>query len=459
MKRVVIVGGGYVAVEAYRGLCRQLGNELGQSVEVVVISSQNLLPFHGFTPEVLSGILPAAHTLIPLREMLPRACLIHGIAKHVDLVYQTVTVEVSKRLETFGYDHLLFATGSRDPFERLRGLKEHGWCLKGVDDMLALRHHLVGVLEQAEATSDHNQLEQLLNFVIVGAGFAGIEMCAAVADWLKSAKQHYPVLREHQAKISLVHSGSQILEVLRPGFAKLADHASQTLEHCGVQLILSARVAEVTPWGAWLEDGRFLVSSTVIATAGTSLTIMPGTEALPRDARGRIITDQNLNVQGFFNLWAGGDTAQVKHPSQTGDCPSNALFAMKHGMTAGANIAHSLQATSLRRFAFKGMGQAASLGMGRGIAELHGIQFTGLLAWVMRIGFFIWYMPSKRQALQVLLDWLLLPINGRQMISLTSPKPKAQVISTLSSHQLEPQPAALKPMPIGRSSTMALWNE
>jgi NADH:ubiquinone reductase (H+-translocating) len=456
MKRVVILGGGYVAVEAYRGLCRQLGNELGQGVEVTVISSQNLLPFHGFTPEVLSGILPAAHTLIPLRQMLPKARLIHGTAKHVDLVYQTVTVQVGEQTQTIGYDHLLFATGSRDPFERLRGLQEHGWRLKSVDDMLALRHHLVEVLELAEATTDLNRREQLLNFVIVGAGFAGVEMCAAISDWLKSAKQHYPVLTEHQAKISLVHSGTQILEVLRPEFAKLADHASQTLERNGVQLVLSARVAEVTPWGAWLEDGRFLVSSTVIATAGTSLNTMPGTEALHRDARGRIITDQNLNVQGYFNLWAGGDTAQVKHPSQTGDCPSNALFAMKHGMTAGDNIARSLQAKRLRRFRFNGMGQAASLGMGHGIAELHGIQFTGGLAWIMRIGFFIWYMPSKRQGLQVLFDWLSLPINGRQMLSLTSPARKAQVISSLPAKQLEPQ---VNSVPIRTSSTMALWQE
>jgi NADH:ubiquinone reductase (H+-translocating) len=456
MKRVVIVGGGYVAVEAYRALCRQLGKQLGQSVEVTVVSSQNLLPFHGFTPEVLSGILPAAHTLIPLRHMLPKADFFQGTAQEVDLARQTVRVNLGDRLKTLSYDHLLFATGSRDPFERLRGLQEHGWRLKSVDDMLALRHHLVDVLGQAEATSDRNQREQLLNFVIVGAGFAGIEMCAAVSDWLEAAKSHYPVLREHQPKISLVHSGTEVLDVLRPQFNTLADHASQTLERCGVQLILSARVAEVTPWGAWLEDGRFLISSTVIATVGTSLTTMPGTEVLPRDARGRIITDQNLNVQGYANLWAGGDIAQVKHPSQTGDCPSNALFAMKHGMTIGANIARSLQAKTLRRFAFKGMGQAASLGMGRGIAELHGIQFTGLLAWIMRLGFFIWYMPSKRQGLQVLLDWLLLPINGRQMISLTNPGRKAQVISTLPAHHLEPQ---LNPIPIRSSSNMALWSE
>ena len=166
------------------------------------------------------------------------------------------------------------------------------------------------------------------------------------------------------------------------------------------------------------------------------------------------MTDKHLNVQGYFNLWAGGDTAQVKHPSQTGDCPSNALFAMKHGMTVGDNIARSLQAQPLRRFAFKGMGQTASLGMGRGIAELHGIQFTGGLAWIMRLGFFIWYMPSKRQGFQVLLDWLLLPINGRQMISLTNPGRKAQVISMLPAQQLEPQLS-----PIRSSSTMALWGE
>ena len=52
------------------------------------------------------------------------------------------------------HPHPVDAESVDDVIERLRGLQEHGWRLKSVNDMLALRHHLVGVLEQAEATTD-----------------------------------------------------------------------------------------------------------------------------------------------------------------------------------------------------------------------------------------------------------------------------------------------------------------
>src|SRR5690606_1363316 len=52
--RVVLLGGGYVTLHAYRALARRLRPELRRGrVEVVVVSADDAHSFHGFTPEVV----------------------------------------------------------------------------------------------------------------------------------------------------------------------------------------------------------------------------------------------------------------------------------------------------------------------------------------------------------------------------------------------------------------------
>ena len=105
------------------------------------------------------------------------------------------------------------------------------------------------------------------------------------------------------------------------------------------------------------------------------------------------------------------------HPASGAACPANALWALKHGERAGDNIARALCHAPLRPFRYPGLGQAASLGTGRGAVELYGRQFTGWPAWLMRLGFFLYFMPARRQAVRVLADWLLLPWLGRQLVT------------------------------------------
>src|SRR5690606_11057059 len=101
-------------------------------------------------------------------------------------------------------------------------------------------------------------------------------------------------------------------------------------------------------------------------------------------------------------------------------CPANALWAIMHGVWVGDNIARTIQGKKLKRFTFRGLGQAASLGVGKGASELYGMQFTGWLGWMMRFFFFMYFMPSRRQAVRILFDWFSLPFVGRYMTALES---------------------------------------
>ncbi|THF68158.1 hypothetical protein E7T06_17635 [Deinococcus sp. Arct2-2] len=128
---------------------------------------------------------------------------------------------------------------------------------------------------------------------------------------------------------------------------------------------------------------------------------------MPRDEQGQLVTDEFLRVGGRDDVFVGGDAAGVARPSG-GVCPTNVLWA-------GANAARSIQGRPLRHFSYGGLGQAASVGVGRGVTELNGVQFTGLVGWVLRLGFFAWYMLSRMQSVRLLDDWSQLAARGRRL--------------------------------------------
>ena len=416
--RVVLLGGGYVTVWAYRALCRRLGRKQPE-VAIIVVCPENFHAYHGWTGAVLCGIVTPPNMLSPLRSLLPRAEVLRGEAVRVDLgqglVYVRPTGE--SNLLAVHYDHLLIGTGSRDRLEGVPGLAAHGWQLKRAADMLALRSQLIGVLERAEAAADPAQRLRLLTVVVAGGGFAGVEMMAAIAELLQTARRRYPVLQRHQPRLVLLHTGPALLPQLRPRFARLADYATAQLYRHGVDVRCGVGLAACESWGARLSDGGAIAAATVISTVGQARLPLPGTEGLPRAADGRLLTDATLRVARPPPVWAGGDTAQVLHPASGAPGPATALWALKHGERAGDNIARALCHGPLRPFRYPGLGQAASLGTGRGAVELYGRQFTGWPAWLMRLGFFLYFMPARRQAVRVLADWLLLPWLGRQLVT------------------------------------------
>lgn len=387
--RLLILGGGYVGIDAYRAVMRQMGAQVRRGqVEITVVNSTLYHTFHGFTGEVLGGVLPLERTLTPLRDLLPHARVIEATVTRAELPLRRVHIsDAGGRTATLPYDHLLIGTGSCDPFGRVPGLREHGWRLKDSRDMQAFRAHLEGRITGRQPTT----------LAVIGGGFAGVEMAAALRERLTRCGL--------DGEVHLLCSGG-VLDCLQGRYQRLAAYARHALERAGVQLHLGRRVTEIRAGEVRLEDGSALRADEILYAAGIALSVLPGTEGLPRDSAGRLLTDEFLHVRGQPRLWTGGDAARVKRPAAAGDCPVNALWAMKHGMWAGHNMARSLQARPLKRFSYRGLGQAAGLGRGDGVGELLGVPVTGAAAWWLRLLFFVWHMPSKGQGARTLLAML-----------------------------------------------------
>ena len=182
VRRVVLLGGGYVTLHAYGALARRLRGELRRGeVEIVVISADTVHNFHGFTGEVVAGLLPIALTQTPLTEAMPLARVLHATVTHVDLVGRRVEFTGGE----LGYDALVVGTGGREPLERSTA-REHALTLRGPGDLAEL-------LQRVRVVDGP--------VVVVGGGLAGVELAAALAArtprvvLVQSADRVVPALR------------------------------------------------------------------------------------------------------------------------------------------------------------------------------------------------------------------------------------------------------------------------
>lgn len=374
MRRVVVIGGGYAGLHAFKAM----SSRLPEDVEVKLISRDGYHTYHGWTGEVLSGRMPVSDTLSDLRGILGNA-FVQGTVEKVDLDLNEVLLADGRAID---YDQLLIAIGSKDPLDALPGAREHAWRLKDSHDMQAFRQRL-----------DAGPLPKRV--VVIGGGPAGVEAASALA------------LR-YGSIVTLVSGRSAPLAHLDRRFPKISAHARSLLTSQGVAVLSGARATEVHGDRVVLEDGRSMDADMVVVSAGIALPVLPGTETLPRNGIGQILVDDCLRVKGMEDVWAAGDVAAVARPGRPGEaCPVDALWAMKQGACAGHNMLRELDGRSSVPFSFGGMGQAAGLGLRDGISELHGLQFTGKLAWLLRIGFFAWYMPYRVHGFRVLKDLLI----------------------------------------------------
>ena len=149
-----------------------------------------------------------------------------------------------------------------------------------------------------------------------------------------------------------------------------------------------------------LSDGSVVRTHVVLATTGSARgRAARASTSLPRDDRGRLVTTRDLLVAP--DVWSAGDAASVAHPRTGLPVTANALWAIKAGDQVGRNVARALRGRTGTPFRYLGLGQAASFGVGRGVADLYGFPLTGWVAWLMRVGFFLRFMPSRARAVRV----------------------------------------------------------
>jgi NADH dehydrogenase len=354
--------------------------------------------------EVAASDLDITHIVSPLRTLLKRTTIFIGDVESIDLERRRVRVfhGFEPHHHELEYDQLVVALGSMTNFYGLPGLEQRALTMKTLGDAIHLRNRVIATLEEAD-TECASGRDALLTFVVAGGGFAGVETIAGLNDFVREALKFYPRITADRIRMVLVHAGAVILPELG---SSLGAYAQRKLSSRGIEIITDAKVSGVTDEDVMLADGRRIPSRVVVWTAGTSPHALLHELPCMLD-RGRLLVHETLAVPGYDGVWALGDCALVPNGASGAFHPPTAQHAIREGRCVARNIVAALRGGSRRPFAFRTIGQLASLGRRTGVAQILGFNFSGFIAWWLWRTIYLSKLPRFEKKCRVALDWTL----------------------------------------------------
>jgi NADH dehydrogenase len=386
----LVLGGGFAGSYVAKLLKKQ---------GATIVSPENFMLFASMLPEAASGTLEPRHVVVPLRLMCPHADLVVGRAVAHDPDRRRVQVETEEGFANMTYRNLVIALGAIPRALPIPGLADYAFGFKDLADAIALRNHVLRRLEAAVAAPTEAHRRRELTFVFVGAGYAGVEALAELSDLARDALRYYPeVIQATPQHWVLVDAAPKILPEIP---SDLGEYAARQLEQRGVDIRVGTTLESAGPHEAVLSDGDRIVTSTLVWTTGARPHPLLEQFGLPLDERGRVKVDSTFRVEGRKHIWALGDCARVPNEATPGhpDPPTS-----QHALRQARRLAKNLRGEP-KPYRYRMLGQVATLGRHKGIAEVLGLHFRGFLGWWITRSYHLYQLPLISRKLRVVTDW------------------------------------------------------
>lgn len=414
--RVLIVGGGHVGL--YTALRLQSKLHTGEA-SVTVVDPQTQMTYQPFLPEAAAGSIEPRHVVVPLRRVLRRCRTVCGRVTGVDHARRFATIEnCAGHVEQLGYDVLVMAPGSIARTLPIPGLAEHGIAFKTIGEAIYLRNHVLSCLEAADATLDPRLRRELLTFVVIGGGYAGIEVLAELEDMARYACRYYETIQPRDMRWVLVEATGRIMPEVS---SRMGRYTAQRLIYRGIEIFLNTRVKTMQEGHVVLDNGIEFDADTIVWTAGVKANPVLQQTDLPLDERKRLRCTTTLQVVDCPEVFSAGDCAAVpdvtsNHPNAT-TSPS-AQHAVRQAKVLADNIIAQLRGEPLQHYKHRYAGSVASLGLYRGVAEIYGIRLKGIAAWFMHRTYHLSRMPTFNRKVRIVADWTAALLFQREVVAL-----------------------------------------
>jgi NADH:ubiquinone reductase (H+-translocating) len=338
------------------------------------------------------------------------------------LMSEVTGVDVSNRkvLLTEGYlpyDYLVLATGIKVNYF---GHDEWKTIAPGLDSLTEadiIRGKLLSSLEEAErlkrvATADPAAIQELLTFVLVGAGTVGVELSGTIAEMTKMAlERDFRHLSPGDAQILLYEGAPRVLPSFVP---ELSAAAQRHLEKLGVKVHTETRVESIDAEGI-VVNGQRVRSRNVMWTAGVSASPAARWLGAEADKAGRVKVNSDLSVPGHPEIFAVGDTALVTADTRnllglkSGKAvtmPGLAQPAIQEGSYVAKLISRRVAGQPAPApFWYWDKGDLAVVGRTYAVADLRFWKSAGLQAWLIWAGVHIYFLIGFANRLLVMLRW------------------------------------------------------
>ncbi|WP_078556933.1 NAD(P)/FAD-dependent oxidoreductase [Bacillus alkalicellulosilyticus] len=370
--RIVILGAGYAGLITAVKLKKELGyNE----AEITLVNKHQYHYQTTWLHEPAAGTMDPERTRVDIKSVLDtnRVQFVKDIVIEIKKDEKKVILEKSE-LE---YDYLVVALGSEPETFGVPGVFEHAFSKWTVNGARQVKDHIDYMF--SKYNNEDQKRDELLTFVVAGAGFTGIEFIGELSERVPNLCKKYDVPQE-KVKMYVIEAAPTAL----PGFdPELVEYAMNLLESRGVEFKINCPIKEVIEGGVILADGDEIKSETVVwatGVRGSSIIEKSGFEAM----RGRVKVQSDLRAPEHDDVFIIGDCALIINEEINRPYPPTAQIALQQGEVCARNIKALIKGGELESFKPDIKGTVASLGGGEAIGLVYGKKIYGNSASFMK---------------------------------------------------------------------------
>ncbi|MDF2486895.1 MAG: FAD-dependent pyridine nucleotide-disulfide oxidoreductase [Herbinix sp.] len=339
-KKIVIVGAGYAGILTAKKLAKKF--KKSKDVSITIIDKN---PFHTMLTElheVAANRVDEESIKISLKKVFA--------GRRVNVMMDMVTsIDFEKRVviaenETYPYDYLVLAAGSKPTYYGVPGAEEHTYKLWSYEDAVVLRDHIQNTFRVASCEKNLEERRRLLTFYVVGAGFTGVEMIGELAEYVPFLCEKYDIDRRDVSMVNVDGLSRPIPNLTE----KLSAKVARRLEKMGVKLVMNAFVSNIGKDFIDLKQGdkvNHYPAGTIIWAAGIQSTdvVQKTADSLEVTRGGRVQVDSHLRSTKNQNVYVIGDNMNYVPAGEERPVPQMVENCEQSSHTAAHNIEVSMK--------------------------------------------------------------------------------------------------------------------
>lgn len=383
------------------------------------------MTYQPFLPEVASGSIDPRHAVVSHRRHLTKTKVITARVTNLSHATKTATItpEIGEPWE-IEYDIVVVTAGSVSRTFPIPGVADEAIGLKSIEEATAIRDRILTNFDKAANLPAGPERDRLLTFVVIGGGFAGIEIFGEMRSLASALLRYYPTISFDDTHFHLVEAMGRIMPEVS---LKTSLWVIKNLAQRGAQIHLETQLTSAVAGVVELSTGESFETDLIVWTAGVMANPMLRNTDLPTEERGRLRVQADLRVindDGVVpDAWGAGDVSAV--PDLTGAgvggyCVPNAQHAVRQGKLMAKNLLGTLRGDLPKEYFHKNMGAVAGIGLGEGAFQSGKIAVTGIPAWFMHRGYHGLAVPMWERKIRVFTGWVLNFFLRRDIISFES---------------------------------------
>lgn len=354
---ITVVGGGFAGVKTALELAKKPKNN------ITLITDK---PDFQYYPALYEAATGGSH----LQSWVPLKKIFAG-KSNVKIVTDTITFinPDQKQLQSesgaqYDYETCIMALGSVTTYFGIEGLDAYAYGIKSADEISALKDHILAAI--AENSPENKR------YVVIGAGPTGVELAAAMGDYLKRLyrNRNYSL---SGIQIDLVEAAPRILPKMRP---ESSQKVMRRLEKLGIN-VQTGKAVESANANSVTIAGEVIQSHTVIWTSGVANHpfYKNNSEHFELAKNGKVVVDEYMQARD--GIYVIGDNAATQYSGLAQTALHDAKFV-------AANLERQHRGKKLKKYTSVLPVVVVPVGRRWAILEWHWIVMSGVFGAMMR---------------------------------------------------------------------------